>query len=74
MPELITVALVCVSTLTAAECNRNTAIDVVVRPAASAYECAMGAQATMAANGMVEPGTYLKIACERRRVAHAAAE
>lgn len=73
MSELLAVALVCATTLSAVDCSRDTALDVIVSPAHSPMECLMHAQATAAAAGLPGgEGRYLKIACEHRaRVAEA---
>ncbi|GBU16578.1 MULTISPECIES: hypothetical protein [Methylobacterium] len=73
MPELLSVALVCASTLLAKDCSRDTAHDVIVSPARTPMECLMHGQTVAAAAGL--PGDdahYLKITCERRRHADAA--
>ena len=68
MPELLAVALICATTLSARDCSRDTALDVIVTPAASPMECLMHAQASAAAAGLPGgEGRYLKIACEHRR-------
>ncbi len=67
MPELLSVALVCAVTLTAQDCSRDTALDIIVSPASSPMECLMHAQAMAARAGL--PGgedRYLKVACEHR--------
>lgn len=70
MPELLAVALVCASTLAVSECNRETALDVIVSPARMPYECLMHAQTTAAEAGLPGgPERYLKVACEHRKVA-----
>lgn len=70
MPELLAVALVCASTLAAGECNRDTALDVIVSPAHTPYECLIHAQTTAALAGLPGgPDRYLKVACEHRKVA-----
>ncbi|MCE4224004.1 hypothetical protein HCU64_09595 [Methylobacterium sp. C25] len=67
MPELLAVALVCATTLSSAECSRDTALDVIISPVHSAMECMMHAQASAAAAGLPGgDGRYLKISCERR--------
>ena len=67
MSELLAVALVCAATLAAADCTRDTALDVIVSPAHTPMECLMHAQATAAAAGMPGgDGRYLKISCEHR--------
>lgn len=72
MNELLSVALVCASVILPGDCNRNTALDVVVAPAKTPYECLMHAQVMAAGAGL--PGgadRYLKIDCEHRKVAAA---
>ncbi len=67
MSELLAVALVCAATLTARDCSRDTALDVIVSPAHSPMECVMHAQASAAAAGLPGgEGRYLKITCEHR--------
>jgi len=67
MSDLLSVALVCVSTMQAQNCSRQTALDVVIAPARTPMECMMHGQAMAASAGL--PGgddRYLKITCERR--------
>jgi hypothetical protein len=72
MSDLLTVALICASTVPAPDCSRETALDVVVSPARSAMECALGGQAMIAASGLASsPDLYVKIRCDRRGVATA---
>ena len=72
MSEMLTVALVCASIVSAADCSRETAIDVVVAPAPTAMQCLLQGQTIVAQTGLAEGGdVYVKIACERRRVAAA---
>jgi len=72
MSEMLTVALVCASMISAAECSRDTALDIIVAPAPSPMMCLMQGQTMVAHAGLAEaPGVYVKIACERRRVAAA---
>ena len=68
MQGLIMVALVCGSTMLPDQCSRDTALDVIVSPARTPMDCALGGQAMAARSGLVtEGGTYLKISCERRK-------
>lgn len=68
MQGLIMVALVCGSTMLPDQCSRDTALDVIVSPARTPMDCALGGQATAARSGLVREGsTYLKISCERRK-------
>jgi hypothetical protein len=68
MQGLIMVALVCGSALLPDQCSRETALDVIVSPARTPMDCALGGQATAARAGLVTQGaTYLKISCERRK-------
>ena len=70
MSDLLTVALICASTLQAHHCSRSTALDVVVSPARTALDCALGGQAMVAGTGLASgEGVYLKISCERRHAA-----
>ncbi|KQP04192.1 MAG: hypothetical protein Q7T93_19800 [Methylobacterium sp.] len=67
MSELLSVALVCASTMLAQNCSRATALDVIVSPARTPMECMMHGQAVAASTGL--PGgdeRYLKVTCERR--------
>jgi hypothetical protein len=67
--DLLTVALVCASTLAPADCTRETALDVIVAPARSPVECLIRGQTTVAATGLASgEGTYVKVSCERRRI------
>lgn len=70
MHGLLTVALVCAATLAPADCTRETALDVLVQPAASEVACLLGGE-TMVAGGAFgadrRADTYLKIGCERRK-------
>lgn len=69
MSDLLTVALICASTLPAASCSRETALDVIVQPARTPMECALAGQAMIAGTGLASsPDTYLKIRCDRRTV------
>jgi hypothetical protein len=62
--DLLTVALVCASTLAPADCTRET-----VAPARSPVECLIRGQTTVAATGLASgEGTYVKVSCERRRI------
>ena len=72
MSEHLTVALVCAHLLNAGDCSRETAIDVIVAPAKNTIECLRQGQAIVAQTGMAtDNDVYVKIACERRRVASA---
>jgi hypothetical protein len=72
MSELLTVALVCASLVSAAECSRDNALDVIVTPAQSPMQCLMQGQTILAQTGIASaPDVYVKISCERRRVAAA---
>ena len=72
MSELLTVALVCAHLLNTSDCSRETAIDVIVAPAKNPIECLRQGQAIVAQTGMAADGdVYVKVACERRRVASA---
>jgi len=72
MSEMLTVALVCASLISAPECSRETALDVIVAPAPSPIQCLMQGQAMVAHAGLAEsPDVYVKIDCERRHVAAA---
>ena len=67
MSDLLAVALVCATTLSAPDCSRETALDVVVSPVTSVMECMMHGQASAAQAGLLGgEGRYLKIACEHR--------
>ena len=67
MPELLSVALVCASTLLAKDCSRDTALDVMVAPARTPMECLMHGQTAAAATGLTAgESRYLKVTCERR--------
>jgi hypothetical protein len=69
MSDLLTVALVCASLVNVADCSRDTALDVIVTPAQNPMQCLMQGQAMVAQTGLAAgPDTYVKIACERRRV------
>ena len=70
MTGLLTVALICAATLAPAECNRDTALDVLVQPSASPFACLFGGEAMVAGGAFGRdrsPDTYLKIGCERRK-------
>ena len=70
MSEMLTVALVCATLVSAHECSRETALDVIVAPARNPMECLLQGQALVARTGLAAaPDTYVKIACERRRIA-----
>jgi len=72
MSELLTVALVCAHLLATSDCSRETAIDVIVAPAKNPTECLRQGQAIVARTGTPTGSDfYLKVACERRRVASA---
>lgn len=74
MSDLLTVALICASTLPAPDCSRETALDVVVAPARSVMDCALGGQAMIARAGLAaSPDVYVKIRCDRRAVTAAMA-
>ncbi|WP_264049595.1 hypothetical protein [Methylobacterium flocculans] len=67
MSELLSVALICASTLMAKDCARDTALDVIVSPVRTPMECLMHGQAVAAATGLPGgEGRYLKVTCERR--------
>ncbi|KAA2237521.1 hypothetical protein [Salinarimonas soli] len=73
MADLLTVALICASTLPGPDCSRETALDVIVMPANSIMECAMGGQARIASLGLATgPDVYVKIRCDRRETVVAA--
>jgi hypothetical protein len=75
MSDLLTVALICASTLPAPECSRDTALDVVVMASASPMECLLGGQAKIAGLGLASsPDVYVKIRCERRGLTAVAAK
>jgi hypothetical protein len=68
MQGLIMVALVCGSTMLPDQCSRDTALDVIVSPARTPMDCALGGQAMAARSGLLTAGsTYLKVSCERRK-------
>lgn len=70
MAEFLTVALVCISTLAAPDCSRETAVDVAIAPAPTPIACLMQGETLAARSGIVRgQETYLKVACERRRTA-----
>ena len=72
MSELLTVALICAHLLNTSDCSRETAIDVIVAPAKNPTECLRQGQAIVAQTGMAADGdVYVKVACERRRIASA---
>ncbi len=71
MADLLTVAMICASTVPHPDCSRVTALDVIVSPADTPFLCLMQGQ-TLAANSLgvtLSDGQYLKVACERRRTA-----
>ena len=64
--------LVCASSLSAPDCQMNTALDVIHGPsAASVIACGVQGQAYIAETSLVGrlDGAYLKIRCDRPRVA-----
>lgn len=70
MADFLTVALICVGTLAAPDCSRDTALDVAVAPAPTPNACLMQGETLAAQAGLVRGSeTYLKVACERRRTA-----
>ncbi len=75
MSDLVTVALICASTVPMPSCSRETALDVIVMPSQSVMECAMGGQARVASLGLASgPDVYVKIRCDRRGVTAVAAK
>jgi hypothetical protein len=76
MFDLLTVAMICASTVPQPECRRHTASDVMTSPAATPFQCLMQGQ-TMVAGGLaatLPEGAYIKIVCERRRTETAQVE
>jgi hypothetical protein len=70
MPDLLAVMLVCASTVPQPSCDRTTAVDVMVSPASTPFDCAMRGQAMVAGGALAESlkdGMYLKIQCERSK-------
>jgi hypothetical protein len=69
MATLLTVALICAATVPQPECNRETALDVIVSPAGTPFQCLMQGQ-TLAASAFTSTfsdGRYLRVTCEHRR-------
>ncbi|MEH3146301.1 MAG: hypothetical protein PGN34_13345 [Methylobacterium frigidaeris] len=67
MPAILVVALVCLSSVPAQDCTRETAQDVMTAPAHSPQECLLLGPSMVAGTGRSsEPGTYVKTVCERR--------
>ncbi|WP_298962510.1 hypothetical protein [uncultured Methylobacterium sp.] len=74
MAGLLTVALICASTVLAQDCTRDTALDVIVAPAASEMTCLMQGETLAASSQALRgPDRYLKVSCERRKVRSATA-
>ncbi len=67
MSELLSVALICASTIISQDCSRQTALDIIISPARTPIECLMNAQTAAASTGLTGgESRYLKITCERR--------
>jgi hypothetical protein len=67
--------LVCSSNLSAADCQVETALDIIHGPqVASVFECGMASQALVAQTSILRraPGEYMKVRCSPVRVAEAA--
>lgn len=75
MNEILAVALVCAAGVAGPDCGRGNALDVVVAPVRSQIECLMTGQvlATGLNVGENGDGSYVKVSCERRRMASAEA-
>lgn len=63
--------LVCLASTPRAECQRETAIDVIAGPpAASEVQCGLYGQAYLAETALaVREGEYVKIRCQRTTIA-----
>ena len=64
---LVVVMLVCTAQVSPMECQRETALEVIVGPHVSTIgECALAGQATFASTSLARmaEGDYLKIRCE----------
>ncbi|SFG30531.1 hypothetical protein [Methylobacterium gossipiicola] len=67
MSDLLSVSLVCASLLSAQDCTRTTALDVIVSPVRTPMECLVRGQVVAASTNLLEGDSrYLKITCERR--------
>jgi hypothetical protein len=64
--------LVCASSVSAPDCQTNTALDIIQGPlVSSVMACGIEGQAYVAQTSLAQrlDGTYLKIRCDRSRVA-----
>ncbi|KQT88920.1 hypothetical protein [Methylobacterium sp. Leaf466] len=67
--QLLAVILVCASTISPADCTRDTALDVVTQPAALPMECIKAGELVGASALDVrrEDRRYVMVRCERRK-------
>ncbi len=68
--QLFAVALICAASMPAQDCNRTTALDVVVSRAVTPIVCALRGQALFACGPLgagVGEGAYVTVVCERQK-------
>ncbi len=67
MNQIIVVALICAKSVSAPDCTRETAIDVVTGPAHTLQECLLQGPVIAANSGIeIAKDSYVKTRCERR--------
>ncbi|GJD79311.1 hypothetical protein [Methylobacterium gregans] len=68
MNQIIVVALICAKSVSAPDCTRETAIDVVTGPAHTLQECLVQGPVIAANSGIaIAQDSYVKTRCEQRR-------
>lgn len=68
MNSILVVALVCASTVQMSDCNRETALDVIVGPAHTLQECLIQGPVLASNSSHASDGnTYVKTRCEQRK-------
>lgn len=74
MLKIISVALICASSIQPQDCTRENASDIFLTKVDSLFACMMQTQAISAGTGIVAEGHYLKIRCESPRDEHASVQ
>lgn len=68
MNQIVVVALICAKSVSAPDCTRETAIDVVTGPAHTLQECLVQGPVIAANSGIeIAKDSYVKTRCEQRR-------
>lgn len=75
MTQFLAVALVCALSIAGPDCTRDNALDVAAQAVPAGTDCNHFAELmAVQAFGPIQPGTYRKTICTRRRMASAEGE